>query len=365
MVKRLVIVIVLLTLMFGGIFGWKIYTGGKLAAKMSQPPPPATVASAEVMVETWEPYLAAVGSVVATQNVFITTEVAGQVQEILFESGQSVAAGDVILQLDDSVDKAELDGLIAQGKLARLQFDRNAKLVKDRTVSQSEYDHTRAELDIAAATIESRRAVIAKKSIRVPFSGRLGISDINLGQYLSPGVRIVSLQALDPVYVDYTLPERHFKLVTIGQKVLVDVQAYADRVFEGTLTAINPGIDPGTRTVRARATLDNPEHLLRHGMFAEVRTVLPARDGILTLPRIAITYNPYGESVFLINSQDGNKQVERRRVKTGEVRDGRVEIIEGLNAGDIVVAAGQVKLRNGQQVRIDNSVELDGKTHGG
>lgn len=365
MIKRLFIVFVLLAVMFGGIFGWKFYSGGIMAAKMSQPPPPVTVASADVVVETWEPYLAAVGSVVATQNVYITTEVAGQVKEILFESGKGVEAGDVILRLDDSVDRAELDGLIAQGKLARLQFDRNAKLVKERSVSQSEYDRSRAELDIAEATIESKRALIGKKSIRVPFGGRLGISDVNLGQYLTPGARIVSLQALDPVYVDYTMPERHFDRIRPGLRVLVSVQAYPGKVFEGTISAINPGIDPGTRTLRARATLSNPEHLLRHGMFTEVKTALPARENILTLPRTAITYNPYGESVFIISADAGASLVQRRQVKTGEVRNGRVEIVEGLKAGDVVVSAGQVKLRNKQKVTVDNSVTLDGRTHGG
>ncbi len=364
-IKRLVIMAVVLAIVFGGIFGWKHYMAGKSAAMMSQPHPPASVASAEVMLESWEPYLAAVGSVVATQNVFITTEVAGQVETILFESGQSVTAGDVILQLDDSVDKAELNGLIAQGKLAKLQFDRNAKLVKDRSVSQSEYDRLRSELDIAEAAIASKRAVIDKKSIRAPFSGRLGIRDVNIGQYVTPGMHILSLQALDPVYVDYSLPERHFYRIKIGQKVLVQVQAHPGKMFAGEVTAIDPGVDPGTRTLRARATLDNPQQRLRHGMFTEVQTVLPVRNNILTLPRTAIAYKPYGASVFLITTENDSSQVQRKPVKTGEVRDGRVEIIEGLNAGDVVVSAGQVKLRNGQQVKIDNSVELDGRIDGG
>ena len=364
-IKRLLIMAVVLTIIFGGIFGWKHYMAGKSAAMMSQPPPPATVASAEVMLESREPYLAAVGSVVATQKVFITTEVAGQVEKILIESGQSVKAGDVILQLDDSVDKAELNGLIARGKLAKLQFDRNAKLIKERSVSQSEYDRLRSELDIAEATIASKRAVIDKKSIRAPFSGRLGIRDVNIGQYLTPGMPILSLQALDPVYVDYSLPERHFYRVKIGQKVLVQVQAHPGKEFAGEVTAIDQGIDPGTRTLRARATLDNLQQLLRHGMFTEVHTALPVRENILTLPRSAITYKPYGASIFLITTENGGSKVQRKPVKTGEVREGRVEIIEGLNAGEIVVSAGQVKLRNGQQVKIDNSVKLDGRIDGG
>ena len=358
MIKRLVLVLLLLTAMFGGIFGWKYFSGQKMAAMMAKPPPPATIASAEVRVETWQPYLHAVGSVEATQGVSVTTEVPGQVREILAQSGQHVEAGDAILHLDDSVDRAELEGLIAQQSLAKLQFERARKLLKDRSVSQSEYDQSRAQMDSAAATVASKRALIDKKVIRAPFSGQLGIVEVNLGEYLSPGATIAPLQALDPVFVDYTLPERHFAKVKVGQAVKVQVQAYPDRTFEGAISAINPGIDEGTRSLRLRAILDNPDHLLRHGMFAEVRTVLPARDGVLTLPRTSITYNPYGESVFVIEDKDGALLVQRRPVKTGEVREGRVEILEGLQAGQQVVAAGQNKLRNGQPVSIDNSVNL-------
>ena len=365
MIKRIIHVVVLLAVMFGGIFGWKFYSGQKLATMMSRPQPPATVASAEVEVHAWQPYLRAVGSVAAIQGVFVTTEVPGQVSEILFESGRKVEIGEVILQLDDSVDRADLDGLVAQQTLARLQFERNKKLLKDRSVSRSEYDQSRAQLDGAKATVAAKRATISKKKIRAPFSGQLGIVEVDPGEYLSPGARIVPLQALDPVYVDYTLPERHFSRVKVGQPVVVEVQAYPGRTFEGTITAINPGIDPGTRSVRLRATLDNPGQLLRPGMFTEVRTVLPAREGVLTLPRTAITYNPYGESVFIIQEQEGVQVVQRRRVKTGEVRNGHVEIVQGLQAGDSVVAAGQIKLRNGQPVTIDNSVQLDAETHGG
>jgi membrane fusion protein (multidrug efflux system) len=364
-IKRLFFVVLLLVVLFGGIFGWKYYSGQKMAAMMGAPPPPATVASAGVKVETWQPYLHAVGSVEATQGVYVTTEVPGKVKAILADSGQTVSAGDVILQLDDSVDQADLQGLIAQRTLAKLQFERANKLVREKSVSQSEYDQSRAQLDSAEAALASKRALIGKKKIRAPFSGQLGISDINLGEYLSPGSNIVPLQALDPVFVDYTLPERHFGSVTVRQQVLVEVQAWPGRVFEGAITAVNPGIDPGTRSVRLRATLANPEQLLRPGMFAEVRTVLPARDGILTLPRTAITYNPYGESVFVIVDKDGVQRVQRRPVKTGEVRNGRVEIVEGLQAGETVVSAGQVKLRNGQPVTIDNSVQLGAGAGGG
>lgn len=365
MTKRLILVVLLLIIIFGGIFGWKYYSGEKMAATMSRPPPPAVIASADVKVESWQPYLHAVGSVTATQGIFVTTEVAGQVQEILAESGQMVKAGDVLLRLDDSVDEADLEGLIAQRTLAKLQFERASKLVKEKSVSRSEYDSSRANLDGAEAAVAAKSALIDKKTISAPFSGQLGIADINLGQYLSPGDAIVPLQALNPVYVDYNLPERHLAEVRVGQVVEVEVQAWPDRRFEGVISAINPGIDRGTRSLRLRATLDNPDQLLRPGMFAEVNTVLPLRDNILTLPRTAVSYNPYGESVFVVQQQDEGLVVQNRPVKTGEVRAGRVEVIEGLEAGDQVVTAGQNKLRNGQPVVVDNSVQLDGQVNGG
>ncbi len=365
MTKRLFMVVLILIVIFGGIFGWKYYSGMKMAAMMSRPPPPAVIASAVVKKESWQPYLQAVGSVTATQGIFVTTEVAGKVREILARSGQTVKAGDVLLRLDDSVDEADLNGLIAQRTLAKLQFERARKLLRDKSVSHSDYDTSRANLDSAEAAVAAKRALIEKKTISAPFSGQLGIADINLGQYLSPGDAIVSLQALDPVYVDYNLPERHLASVHVGQVVNVGVQARPERRFNGVISAVNPGIDPGTRTLRLRATLDNPDHLLRPGMFAEVNTVLPLRDNILTLPRTAVVYNPYGESVFVILKKDDGQVVKNRPVKTGEVRAGRVEITEGLQAGDQVVVAGQNKLRNGQPVTIDNSVQLDQQVNGG
>jgi len=362
--KRLILVVLFLLVIFGGIFGWKYYSGAQMAAMMSQPPPPAVIASAEVRVESWQPYLHAVGSVTATQGIFVTTEVAGQVSEILAKSGQRVNAGEVLLRLDDSVDEADLRGLIAQRTLARLQFERARKLLEDKTVSRSDYDASRANLDSARAAVAAKRALIQKKTIRAPFSGQLGITDITLGQYLSPGDAIVSLQALDPIYVDYNLAERHLAQLHAGQAVEVEVQAWSDRRFKGVISVVNPGIDTGTRTLRLRAMLDNPDQLLRPGMFAEVNTVLPLRNNILTLPRTVVTYNPYGESVFVIRQQDGSLVVQNRPVKTGEVRAGRVEIIEGLQAGEQVVAAGQNKLRKGQRVTVDNSASLHGQVNG-
>ena len=365
MTRRFVLVVLLLAVMFGGIFGWKHYSGQQMKAMLSAPRPPAVIAAAEVRLDRWQPYLNAVGSVTATQGVFVTTEIAGQVAEILAESGQQVEAGEVLLKLDDSVDQADLKGLIAQRRLAQLQLERVQKLLKNKSASRSEFDAARAKLDGAEAEVAAKQATTNQKTIRAPFAGQLGIANINLGQYLSPGDAIVPLESLDPIYVDYTLPERHLSEVEVGQAIQVTVQAWPERHFDGVVSAIDPGIDVGTRSIKLRATLANQDMLLRPGMFAQVRTVLPTRDDILTLPRTAVTYNPYGETVFVVVEKDGALLVQSRPVTTGEVREGRVEVIKGLEAGDRVVSAGQNKLRNGQAVSVDNSIELDGKVSGG
>jgi membrane fusion protein (multidrug efflux system) len=364
MKRRLVIVIVALAVLFGSLFGFKYYQSLRTTAMQSMPQPPATVSAAGVELDNWQPYLHSVGSVVATEGVYVSNEIAGQVREIRFESGQHVNKGDLLLRLDDSVDQAELEGFIAERRLARLEYDRRAKLLREKSVSRSDYDTAEATLENAQASVQSKMAVIAKKAIRAPFSGQLGIRLVNIGQYLAPGSQIVSLQSLDPVYVDYALPERHLAGLKPGQSVLIGVQAYPGRVFEGRITAIEPRIDVGTRSIQIRATLENSDNLLRPGMFTEVRTVLPQRKDVLTLPRTAIIYNPYGDAVYVIEEHDGVQTAQLRQVRTGEARQGRVEISEGLQAGDLVVTSGQVKLRNGQAVQIDDRIKLDQGVNG-
>lgn len=359
MIKRLTVVALILGLVLSALFGYRFHQIREMADQMSAPRPPATVASATVTPADWQPFLDSVGNVVADSQVFVSNEIAGIVTRINFNSGDTVVAGQLLVQLDDSVDRAELEGLIAARTLARLEFTRNAKLLRDRSVSRSEYDRAQAALEQATAQVEAKQALIRKKAIKAPFSGRLGIRQINLGEYLEKGSQIVSLQALIPIHVDYTAPERHLARLHEGQVGEVTVQAYPQTVFTGKIVAIDPRIDRRTRNIRIRATFPNTDRRLHPGMFAEVHTLLPLRHGVLSLPRTAISYAPYGESVFLIEAQDGQLIVNRRQIHTGSVRGGRVEIVEGLKAGDRVVNGGQVKLRNGQAVKIDNSITLD------
>ncbi|MEJ2346778.1 MAG: efflux RND transporter periplasmic adaptor subunit [Gammaproteobacteria bacterium] len=361
MIKRLIIVLLALIVVFGGIFGWKYFIGMKMAEMFSRPHPPAVVSSATVEQQDWQPYLRAVGSVVAHRGVYVSNQLDGQVRDIDFQSGQTVQKDDVLVQLDDSVDRAQLAGLVADQQLAEVEFRRQARLIKQKSTSQADYDRAKASLDKAKALVAAQRARIDKLAVRAPFSGVLGIRQVDLGQYLKAGSQIVSLQALDPIYVDFSLPERYLSQLAEKQQVLVQVPAYPGRTFDGGISVVSAKVDQATRNVQVRATLVNPDQVLRPGMFAEVRVALPARSNVLTVPRTAITYNPYGDSVFLIEHKDGKLVVQRKQVETGDTRDGRVEITKGLKLGDQVVAAGQVKLRNGQPVKIDNSVKLDRK----
>ena len=359
MLARIVLVLVVLGVIFGGIFGWK-YKQIQDAMTRQGPPPPATVAATQVTTEPWERHLSAVGSLVANLGVYVTTEVAGQVESISFESGQAVSAGVPLVQLDATVDRADLDGLIAEAKLAEIEFRRAEELLQKRNVSQSEYDRLQAQLAFARAKVAAKRAQIAEKTIRAPFDGLLGIRLVDVGEYLAPGARIVLLQSLSPIFVDYTLPERYVDALAPGLSVEVTVQGYGEEIFHGRVSALDPGVDPGSRALRIRATLDNPTGRLKPGMFAEVKTLVGESRGVMTLPRTAIAFAPYGDTVFKIENKDGHTIVRRLPIKTGEARGDKVEILDGLASGDRVVNAGQLKLRNGQPVRIDNTVALEG-----
>ena len=323
------------------------------------PPPPAVVSSTEVIQEMREPMLLSVGSLVATHGIQVSTEVEGIVSEILFESGKPVKANEVLIKLDISVDKAALEALRAERKLSQVQFDRSKNLLKKNVTSKSEFDEVRAEFEAADARVRQQDAVIKRKIIRAPFDGLLGIRNVDLGQYINDGDAIVSLQALDPIYVDYTLPERYATQVSAGQAVKLKLDAVPGKVFSGKVTALNAGIDTGTRTLKVRAILDNKDEVLRPGMFAQVETIVGDARPVLTLPRTAVSVNTYGNFVFIINKDESGKlSIKRTAVKLGDSMDGRI-IVNNLDAGTEVVRTGLVKLRDGMAVTIDNQVQLD------
>ena len=354
MLTRLILVSLVLAAIFGGIFGWKSHTAQQSAAAQASGPPPAVIAAAQARPEQWQSYLQVVGSLSAVAGIEVTSEVGGQIRKIHFESGQQVEEGELLLELDDQTDQAQLEGLLAERTLARLRFERLAKLLRDKSISKSDYDEARATLDNANAQVAAQQALMAKKRIRAPFAGRLGIRRVDIGEYLTPGAAIVPLEQLDPIFVDFTLPERELSRISANQEILVRVQAYPGEHFAGRIRAIDPGIIVGSRSFRVRAEMANAEQRLRPGMFADVKIIFPQKDNVITIPDTAISYAPYGDSVFVLADAEGKSSVERRQIQTGEHRDGRVAVLSGLSAGDRVVSAGHNKLRNGQAVRIDD-----------
>ncbi|HYN76930.1 MAG TPA: efflux RND transporter periplasmic adaptor subunit [Lamprocystis sp. (in: g-proteobacteria)] len=361
MFVRVLLVLLVLLALIGGL-AWLKYgqIQGEIAM-FSQPMPAPMVAAATVSQARWEPTLDAVGSVQAVQGVEVSNPVAGQIKEIRFDSGATVTQGQVLVLLDDDVDQADLEGLKAAERLAALKLGRNSSLLKGQAVSQGDVDEVAAAVDQTRALVKSKQATIDKKTIRAPFAGQLGIRQVNVGQFLPEGTPIVSLVALEPVYVDFSLPEREINQLRVGQTVRVQVAAHPDATFDGSIAAITPRVDKGTRSVQVRARFKNPDLKLRPGMFARVQTVLPTQAQVLTLPREAVTFNTYGDSVFLIQEKDGKPTVQRRQIKTGAVRGDQVAVLAGLAVGDRVVSAGQVKLTNDQAIQIQAPTETKAK----
>lgn len=353
--SRFVIVILLLGITLGGIFGYKFYQFGQMQEQLSQPQPPALVSVTEATTENWQPSIRAVGSIVAVNGISVANEVPGVVETIAFESGDTVKQGDILVRLDTAIDEAALRTRRAEAQLAKQEFERVSNLLPKRAVSQSQFDEAQANFDAARARVNEAEAVLNQKIIRAPFDGKLGIRMVDLGQYLSAGSPIVEINMLNPIYVDYTLSEKFLPDVNRGYPVTVTVAAAPDRTFNGLVSAINTSVNPETRTVRVRATLDNEDNLLRPGMFATIQTGQPRNNEVVTVPRTAVSYNTYGNFVFVVEENDnGELTVNRRTVETGEVRSNRVEVMSGLEAGETVVAKGLLRLRGGQRVEIQD-----------
>ncbi len=365
MAKRLIIVTIALVVVFGGIYAWKSFVAAKRAEFLASMSAPAVVVSSTTVTQqNVQSRVSSVGSLSAHQGVEVSTEVPGKVVSINFESGQSVSRGDLLVQLDASAQRAELRALEAERDLAQLDFERSQNLVKRGAVSQAQLDRARSELEDFQAQVEEQQAMIAKTAIRAPFSGELGIRQVNIGQFISPGTEIVTLQSLDPIYANFTLPERFIGQLSVGQIFEADVAAWPGEVFTGTVTAISPKVEETTRNVPMQGTIQNPDKRLRPGMFVQVAVVSGETEQVLTVPRTAVTFYPYGDSVFLISGSGEELIAERRQVTTGRVVDGRVEIVSGLMAGDRVVNTGQLKLQTGQKIKIDDSIAVDSGTVG-
>jgi membrane fusion protein (multidrug efflux system) len=362
MTKRILGMIAAILVVVGAIAFWKYYTIRTTIAKMTaQKPQPTAVSSIKAPEEVWQDRRRAVGSLAAVQGVMVSNELPGTVQKITFESGGQVKQGDLLVQLDVSAEAAELRGLEAQTLLARINDKRAQELRRNNTNSQGDLDAAQAQYQQTLAAADTLKATIAKKTITAPFAGRLGLRQVNLGQYLAVGTAIVTLQALDPIYVNFALPQQDVVDLTEGQKVQLRIDAYPDQTFEGAISAISPKVDDASRNLQVQATLGNANARLKPGMFGSVDVLLPRQGKVITLPQAAIVYNPYGDAVYVVekakDAAGADGLVARQRfVQLGETRGDQVAVLKGVKIGDEVVTSGQLKLRNGAAVEINNSI---------
>ena len=331
----------------------------------SAPKPGAqTVSAAKAEVLEWQPQIAAVGTVSAFRGVDLSSEVTGLVREVLFKSGQNVKRGDLLIQLNADADIAQLHALEAAAELSATVLKRDQAQLAAEGVSQAQVDADAADLKSKRAQVAQQAALVEKKSIRAPFSGRLGITTVNPGQYVNTGDKLVTLQTIDPVYVDFFVPQKQVSALKVGQNLKVISDAFAGQEFTGQVSSISPKIDTSSRNVQVQATLSNQKQLLLPGMFANVALDVGDKNKFITLPQTAITYNPYGSTVFVV--KDGDKKDEKGNpvqvaqqvfVTTGATRGDQVAVLTGIQAGQVVVTSGQLKLKNGTPVLIDNSVQ--------
>jgi len=322
-------------------------------------PPPETVTTATVKADSWENALTAVGTLTAVQGVNVSAELAGKVVKISFESGTAVKKGALLISQDVSSEEAQLPGLEAQAKLAKTILDRNAKMLEKKIISQADFDISVSNYEQAVAQANNVRTTIAKKTFRAPFGGRLGIRQVNLGQMLREGDPVVTLQTLDPIYADFSLPQQQFARLHPGLPVRVTSDALPGAAVEGRITAINPLIDADTRNIKVQATLSNRGEKLRPGMFVNVSVGLPARQQVLAIPATAVLYNPYGDSVFVVaddKEHKAGKVLRQQFVRLGEKRGDFVAVTSGIKEGETIVSTGVFKLRNGQSAKIDNAL---------
>jgi membrane fusion protein (multidrug efflux system) len=364
MIKRLIIVVLFLGAVFGGIFWFQHFKGQMMMGYMAAGAnPPQTVSTMKVEATDWQPEIKVVGSTRAVKGADLAAEVNGIVDRITFESGEDAVEGQVLLQLRDADDLAKLESLKAATRLAEITLDRDTKQLKAQAVSQATVDQDTATLNAARASQAEQEAILAKKTITAPFAGKLGVRQVDQGQYLNAGTSIVTLQQLDPIYIDFNLPEQDLPTIQVGQKITAHSDAHPDKVFDGEIKAFDAKIDPATRNVLIRATLKNPEHLLLPGMFANLSIASGAQQHLITVPQTAITYNPYGNTIFVVEQKGTDEKghpklvAKQSFVTTGETRGDQVAVLTGLKEGDEIVTAGQIKLQNGTPLAVNNDVQ--------
>ena len=362
--KRMIIMLIIAGVIVGGVVAFQGFKNTMIAKSIKgQANPPQTVSTTIAEDSVWQPTVEALGSFRASKQASLSAEVSGLVTSIQFNSGQKVRAGQTLVELNPAPLKAQLAQFEAQAALAELNLKRDEAQLKVQAISQSAVDTDRATLKSTQAIVAAQKALIAQKTISAPFSGQLGIRQVNLGQYLAPGTAVVTLQDLDPMDIDFAVPQSQIDLVRVGMPARIESSAVPGQSFTGRVTAIEPQLDPATLNLTVRARLANPDNTLLPGTFATVRLTQGQPARYVTLPNAAVTYNPYGATVFIVTGSSKGVggtpglAVEQRFITTGLTRGDQVAILKGVNAGETVVTAGQLKLRNGSLVMENNSVQ--------
>lgn len=361
--SRMLGMLLLMGLLLGALFGWKNWAAQQQRAAMAAAGPPlATVSTTRAERRAWRDRLPAVATLTAARAVELTAQLPGRVIELAFDNGEQVQRGQLLLRQDVSEERAALASREAELRLAGIEVERARELLEQALAPQRDLDAAVAERDRLAAEVRRLQAQIDKKTVRAPFAGRLGLRRVDLGDYLQPGTVIVQLVADAGLYADFRIAQRHLAQVAVGQAVELRVDALPGRVFTAKIAAIEPAVDTATRNVAVRATVADDGGALRAGMFAASTVLLPASREVVVLPQTAVSFSPFGNSVYRVERQDGTPRARVAYVQTGERRGDLVEILSGLAAGTEVVTAGQLKLRDGAPLRIDNAVPVPADT---
>jgi membrane fusion protein (multidrug efflux system) len=368
--KRMILMIVGVLLLIALIVGIKVLLVMRMIHSMPKPVP-FTVSTTTASEQPWQPSLSAVGTLRAAKGADLAMDVAGLVTGVNLKSGQDVEQGQLLVQMRDGDDVAQVQQLEAAAQLSQLTFERARQQLAAQAISKAEYDTAAADLKAKQAAVAQQKVVVTKKALRAPFTGRAGIITISPGAYLSAGTAVVTVQQLDPLLVDFYVPQSELGRLQVGQAVNLKLDAYAGRGFTGKLNAINPKVDAGTRNVQVEATVPNPDKALTPGMFAKVSVDAGSQQRQLTLPQAAIVYNPYGDTVFVVQPSKGKDDkgqplpstVKQTFVTVGDTRGDQVAILKGINAGTVVVTSGQIKLKNDAPITIDNSVQPADSAH--
>ena len=326
--------------------------------------PPATVSTKVIAAEPWQPKLTSVGNIRAFRGVDLSTEIGGLVLTVPIKSGIDVKEGDLLIKLNDASDVAQLNSLRAMADLAKVINERDKQQLAIQAISKNVFDTSTADAKSKQAQVEAQIALVAKKNLKAPFSGRIGIVSINPGQFVNPGDKLLTLQTLDPIFVDFNLPQSNAEQIQVGQEIVVTTDAFKDASFTGKITAVSPKVDTNTRNIQVEAQIANPDKKVLPGMFANVNIKLGDEVKLLTLPQTAVTYNPYGSTVFIAKptgkkDKQGNPALEAQQVfvTTGAARGDQVSILKGLDEGATVVTSGQLKIKNGTPLIINNKVQ--------